>query len=171
MAKWLPLAQVEPFATTIRSAAVKPRKRSIFRRLAGCLVVLLLLVVAGGALYIYWNEWDTIGKVNALIAAEDYEGALATLRSFRDETYFYRGEASYLSALAAARQFASAVNAEDLAEDALGSLSGSFRSFSRPVNAGVSGRSRTSRRLLAACPRRLLTTSPEAWQSALSWKN
>ena len=58
-------------------------------------------------------------KVNALIAAEDYEGALATLRLFRDETYFYSGEASYLSALAAARQFASAANAEDLAEDAL----------------------------------------------------
>ena len=69
-----PLAQVEPFAATIHSGAVKPRKRSIFRRLAGCLVVLLLLVVTGGALYVYWNEWDTIGKVNALIAAETTKG-------------------------------------------------------------------------------------------------
>ena len=44
---------------------------------------------------------------------------MTTLRPFLDETYFYRGEASYLSALAAARQFASAANTEDLTEDAL----------------------------------------------------
>ena len=42
MAKWLPLAQVEPFAATIRSAAAKPHKGSVFRWLAVRLVVLAL---------------------------------------------------------------------------------------------------------------------------------
>jgi hypothetical protein len=119
MAKWLPLAQVEPFAAMIRPAAEKPRRGGMLRRLAASLVALVFLVAAAGIFYIYWNEWSTIHKANGLIAAEDYEEALAILRPFLDETYFYRGEASYLCALAAARQFASAANADEPAEDAL----------------------------------------------------
>ena len=119
MAKWLALAEVDPFASTIRYATINPGRRSIFRQLVGWLVVLLILVVAGAAGYVYWNEWTTIGEVNTLIAAENYERALAVLRSFRNETHFYHGEATYLSALAAIRQFASAANTEDLGGDGL----------------------------------------------------
>ena len=119
MAKWLPLAQAEPFAAMVQPAAERSRGGGIFRWLAVRLVVLALLVVAAGILYIYWNEWNTIRKVNALIATEDYDEALTILRPFADATYFYRGEASYLSALAATRQFASAANVQELAEDAL----------------------------------------------------
>ena len=41
MAKWLPLAQVEPFAATIRLAAAKPHKGSIFAGWRSGLVVLV----------------------------------------------------------------------------------------------------------------------------------
>ena len=123
MAKWLPLTQVEPFAIAIRSAAATPsaapHQSGVLRRLAARLVVLAFLGVAGGAGYIYWSEWDTIHKANAMIVANDYEEAISILRSFRNETYFYRGETSYLTALAATRQYAAATTTEDLAEDAL----------------------------------------------------
>ena len=120
MAKWLPLEQVEPLAAAIRPAAA-PRKGGVFRRLAIQGVILAGIAIAGAVLYVYWQEASAIHKAKSLIAAGDCEEALALLRTFRNDTYFYRysQEPEYLLALAATRQYALAADPKDLPEEPL----------------------------------------------------
>lgn len=116
MAKWLPLAQVEPFAAASRTAAAPPRKGGVFRRLAMRGVILAGVVIAGAVLYIYWQEATAIHKAKSLIDAGDCEEALALLRTFQHETYFYHfsREPEYLLALAATRQYALTADPMDI---------------------------------------------------------
>ena len=120
MAKWLPLEQIEPLAAAIRPAAA-PRKGGVFRRLAIQGVILAGIAIAGAVLYVYWQEASAIHKAQSLIAAGDCEEALAVLRTFRSDTYFYRysQEPEYLLALAATRQYALAADPKDLPEEPL----------------------------------------------------
>jgi tetratricopeptide (TPR) repeat protein len=126
MAKWLPLEQVEPLAAAIRpaaaaAAAAAPRKGGVFRRLAIRGVILAGIAIAGAVLYVYWQETNAIHQAKSLIAAGDCEEALALLRTFRNDTYFYRysQEPEYLFALAATRQYALAADPKDLPEEPL----------------------------------------------------
>ena len=120
MAKWLPLAEVEPFAAAIRPAAA-PRKGGVFRRLTIRGFILAGVAIAGAVLYVYWQEATTIHKAKSLIAAGDCEEALALLWTFQHETYFYHysQEPEYLLALAATRQYALTADPKDLPEEPL----------------------------------------------------
>jgi tetratricopeptide (TPR) repeat protein len=118
MANWLPLWQVEPFASTMREERRSARLR-MFRRVAVGLLIIVVLAAITVIGYIWWTESTMIARANELIAAGHYEEASTLLESLAKQSYFFRRRASCLLAVTFARQFASASRAEDADDDLL----------------------------------------------------
>lgn len=115
MSEWLPLAQVEPFASAIRPAQTpsaqpvtqakpaKPRRRS---RLLGALCALAFLVALGAGAYYYVPGLLALRRARGMIAEGDYAEA-ARLTRPREDDFFHGREAGYLYAVAEIREYAS----------------------------------------------------------------
>ncbi len=145
MAKWLPLAEVEPFAASIRPVAA-PRKGGLFRRLVIRSVLLAGIAALGVVLYVYWQEATVIGKAKSLIAAGDCEEAAELLRSFQQDTYLYRysHEPGYLLALSATREYARRRTPRAFQRSRWRSREDDSKTCSAPMNDGGSKRRWTS---------------------------
>ena len=118
MAEWLPLAAVEPFASTTRAERRSARLR-ILRRIAAGLLIIVALAAVAGIGYRWWTESAMVARAEQLIAAERYEEASTLLEPLAKQSYFVRRHAGYLLALGLARQFASASNVENAGDDLL----------------------------------------------------
>jgi hypothetical protein len=118
MAEWLPLAAVEPFASTVRAERRSARLRILRRVAAGLLIIVVLAAVAGIG-YLWWTDSAMVARAEQLIAAERYEEASTLLEPLAKQSYFVRRHAGYLLALGLARQFASASKAENAGDDLL----------------------------------------------------
>lgn len=115
MTNWLPLSQVEPFA----SHRPPSRVRRWVCRVALGFGVVACLVVAGLVVFTYWTERSTIQHAKDALASREYGEAVTLLRPFCDTTYFYDQEAQYLLAVAEVRQCATAIGSEKPGEDVL----------------------------------------------------
>ena len=118
MANWLPLAVVEPFASTMRAERRSARLR-ILRLVAVGLLIIVVLAAVAGIGYLWWTESAMVARAEQLIAAEHYEEASTLLEPLAKQCYFFRRRAGYLLALGLARQFASASKVEDAGDDLL----------------------------------------------------
>jgi hypothetical protein len=118
MAHWLPLAVVEPFASTMRAERRSARQRILRRVVVGLPIIVVLAAVAAIG-YFWWTESTMVARAQQLIAAEHYEEASTLLEPLAKKCYFFRRWAGYLLALGLARQFAAASKAEDATEDLL----------------------------------------------------
>jgi hypothetical protein len=114
MPEWLPLAQVEPFATRIGLAAVGATAQAGVRSGGGHplrrIIVLPLLVgclVAAGVVgYGYRREHPAIGQARESLSEGDYDDASRVLRRVADSRFFGQ-ERKYLLAVVEVRQYAS----------------------------------------------------------------
>ncbi|HUT94664.1 MAG TPA: GYF domain-containing protein [Thermoguttaceae bacterium] len=114
MPQWLPLAQVEPFASTIRptqtpsaqpvtqAQPAKPRRRS---RLLGRLCAVVCLIALGAGTYYYVPGLLAVRRARGMIAEGDYSEAARLMRP-REDDFFHGREAGYLYALAEIREYA-----------------------------------------------------------------
>ena len=68
MAQWLPLAVVEPFASTVRAHRWSARLRILRLAAAGLLLIVVLAAIAGIG-YFWWTESAMVARAEQLIAA------------------------------------------------------------------------------------------------------
>lgn len=118
MENWLPLAIVEPFASTIRAERRTAQLKAL-RLVAVVLLLIGFLAAVAGTGYFWWTESAEVARAEQLIVAEHYDGASTLLERLAKRSYFFRRRACYLLALGFARQFASASNAEYADDDLL----------------------------------------------------
>ncbi|MEX2285660.1 MAG: GYF domain-containing protein [Planctomycetaceae bacterium] len=78
MAEWLPLAVLQPFASTMREERRSARLRNL-RRIAVGLLIIVVLAAIGGVGYLRWTESAMIAHGKQLIAAGHYEEASTLL--------------------------------------------------------------------------------------------
>jgi len=126
--KWLPLGQVEPFASALRPGApvagVQPVQtpapgRGILGRLVWILFWLVFVGVLGAVGYFGVSEWLTVQKAKGLIAAKDFSGAVGVLKPFHEKTYLFPKEAPYLLGMAMLKEYAAAKEEQQAAAEAL----------------------------------------------------
>ncbi|MEN6405345.1 MAG: GYF domain-containing protein [Thermoguttaceae bacterium] len=126
MSAWLPLSQTEPFAVTMAAAAISssappmapPQGSNLLQQMAVWLAILVFLGTVATIGYVYWQERNEAQKAKKRIAAEDYEEAKELCESLQD-SFFFRNEGDYLSAMADVRQYATVADSENADKTAL----------------------------------------------------
>ena len=139
MTNWLPLWQVEPFASTIRAGRRSARLRNLRRMAVGLLIIVVLAAITGVG-YLWWKESTMVARAQQLIAAEHYEEASTLLEPMAKQCYFFRGRAGCLLAVNLVREFASVSRAEDVGDDLLADAKRQFGSFLQHRPNGASRR-------------------------------
>lgn len=114
---WLPLEQLEPFASAFNRTRAGARRRVVVYALGGALIG-LCAGLGAVAVSLYRSEAAMLADAWEFVEEGRYHEAAATLTTSLESTRFHRREAEYLLASARLRQYA-ASEAKPAASDAL----------------------------------------------------